>query len=188
MRALAARRRRRRRHNVITGVAAAVAVATLGASIGIAFSNNSSNSGGGGTPNLKLGALTTLGPLRSAPSAGPENVPIPTAAQLAGTSGAATGAAVDGIKCDTSEQTLFHIHAHLTIIATGSPRQVPAGIGIPGAQSQNNAAGPFVSNGTCFYYLHTHAADGVIHIESPIRRTYTLGDFFDEWGQPLGPG
>jgi hypothetical protein len=69
----------------------------------------------------------------------------------------------------------------------GSPRQVPAGIGIPGAQAQNTARGPFISSGTCFYWLHTHAADGIIHIESPVQRTYTLGDFFDEWGQPLGP-
>jgi hypothetical protein len=35
-------------------------------------------------------------------------------------------------------------------------------------------------------WLHTHSADGIIHTESPIKRTYTLGDFFDIWGQPLG--
>jgi hypothetical protein len=35
-------------------------------------------------------------------------------------------------------------------------------------------------------WLHTHSADGIIHTESPIQRTYTLGDFFDIWGQPLG--
>jgi hypothetical protein len=34
-------------------------------------------------------------------------------------------------------------------------------------------------------WLHTHAADGVIHIESPVQRTYKLGEFFDIWGQPL---
>jgi hypothetical protein len=66
----------------------------------------------------------------------------------------------------------------------GSARQVPAGIGIPGARTQNSAKGPFFSSGTCFYWLHTHAADGVIHIESPVQRAYTLGDFFYEWGQP----
>jgi hypothetical protein len=38
-----------------------------------------------------------------------------------------------------------------------------------------------------FYWLHTHAADGIVHIESPVQRTYTLGQFFNEWGQPLGP-
>jgi hypothetical protein len=34
--------------------------------------------------------------------------------------------------------------------------------------------------------LHTHAADGIVHIESPVNRTFTLGEFFDVWGQPLG--
>ena len=37
----------------------------------------------------------------------------------------------------------------------------------------------------CFMWLHTHAADGIIHTESPVERTYTLGEFFDIWGQPL---
>jgi hypothetical protein len=43
------------------------------------------------------------------------------------------------------------------------------------------------AKGTCFYWLHIHAPDGIIHIESPVQRTYSLGDFFDEWRQPLGP-
>ena len=47
------------------------------------------------------------------------------------------------------------------------------------------AAGPAIAQGTCFYWLHTHAADGIIHIESPVHRSFTLGNFFDEWGQPL---
>jgi hypothetical protein len=34
-------------------------------------------------------------------------------------------------------------------------------------------------------WLHTHVPDGVIHLESPVRRGFTLGDFFDEWGLPL---
>ena len=64
---------------------------------------------------------------------------------------------------------------------------MPAGIGIPDAAAQQTQAGPFVDSGKCFYWLHTHAADGIIHIESPVQRTYTLGEFFDEWGQPLSP-
>ena len=46
--------------------------------------------------------------------------------------------------------------------------------------------GPYVGAGQCFYWLHTHAADGIIHVESPVRRTYTLGEFFDIWHEPLG--
>src|SRR5581483_2066788 len=37
----------------------------------------------------------------------------------------------------------------------------------------------------CYYWLHVHAQDGVIHVESPVVQTYTLGQFFDLWGQPL---
>ena len=113
-------------------------------------------------------------------------MPVPAGPALAGTATAATGQPVDGISCQTGEQTLFHIHAHLTIFVNGSARQVPAAIGIPGAQAQATAQGPFIASGTCFYWLHTHAADGIIHIESPVQRTYTLGNFFDVWGQPLG--
>ncbi len=113
-------------------------------------------------------------------------MPVPAAPQLAGVSTAATGQAMDGISCQAGEQSVFHIHAHLTIFVNGAARQIPAAIGIPGAQAQSTANGPFIASGTCFYWLHTHAADGIIHIESPVQRTYTLGNFFDEWGQPLG--
>jgi hypothetical protein len=190
MRALEARRRRRR--SWVAGISAAVVViaAAVGITLAVAGSSDGANLGTGGTPQLKLSSLASLGTLRPAGSpgrAGPEGVPIPRAVPLASTATAATGTDIDGIGCQSSEQTVFHIHAHLTIFVNGSPRQVPAGIGVPGAQAQSTAQGPFVSSGTCFYWLHTHAADGIIHIESPIRRTYTLGDFFDEWGQPLRP-
>jgi hypothetical protein len=185
MRALEAQRRRRRNWLIRVGAAAIVVIAAVGITLAV-----TTRGGGGGTRGPKLAALSTLGTLKPAPSPGPpgpEGVPIPAATPLASTATAATGKEVDGISCQSSEQTIFHIHAHLTIFVKGSPRQVPAGIGIPGAQAQNTAQGPFISSGTCFYWLHTHAADGIIHIESPVQRTYTLGDFFDEWGQPLGP-
>ncbi len=98
-----------------------------------------------------------------------------------------TGRPVDGIRCQTAEQSLFHIHAHVTIFVNGSPRQIPAGVGIPGSHAQNSPQGPVAAGGNCLYWLHTHAPDGIVHVESPVHRTFTLGDFFDEWGQPLGP-
>ena len=42
--------------------------------------------------------------------------------------------------------------------------------------------------GQGIYWLHTHDATGIIHVESPDDRTYTLGQFFDIWGQPLTSG
>jgi hypothetical protein len=185
MRAEQARRQRQRRWRV--GLAVAAVVAAAGLAVGITFATSSGGTNAtAGAP--ELAPLTTLGKLNPAPSAGAlgsEGVPVPNAAPLA--SPASTGQPVDGIGCQTSEQTLFHIHAHLTVFVHGSPRQVPAAIGIPGAQVEQTSAGPFVASGTCFYWLHTHAPDGIIHIESPVQRGYTLGEFFDEWGQPLGP-
>ena len=185
MRAQEARRRRRR--NWLAGLGAGVVVILVAVGITLAVTLGGGSTAGG-TPKLKLAALTTLGSLRAAPApgpAGPEGVPIPAAPPLTGTATKATGQQVDGIGCDTSEQTLFHIHAHLTIFVNGAVRQVPAGIGIPGAQGQRTPNGTFIGSGTCFYWLHTHAADGIVHIESPVQRTYTLGEFFNEWRQPL---
>ncbi|MEY9946887.1 hypothetical protein [Kitasatospora sp. GAS1066B] len=45
--------------------------------------------------------------------------------------------------------------------------------------------GVFVQASNCYYWLHTHASDGIIHIESPTQTRYTLGQFFDIWQQPL---
>jgi hypothetical protein len=185
----AAEARRRRRRLWLAGAAATVVVigAVLGITLGL---TGGSGTGSAGASRLRLAPLSTLGKLQPGPAAGafgPENVPVPAAAALAGTTTAVTGRPVDGIGCDSAEQTLFHIHAHLAIFVNGSARQIPAAIGIPGAQAQATARGPFIATGTCFYWLHTHAADGIIHIESPVRRAYTLGNFFDEWGQPLGP-
>jgi hypothetical protein len=101
---------------------------------------------------------------------------------------ASTGSTtVDGIKCQNREQLLYHIHSHLTVYVHGAPRALPGGIGIPGSTVKNyQGYGPVATGGRCIYWLHTHAPDGVIHVESPIPRIYTLGDFFDVWRQPLG--
>jgi hypothetical protein len=196
MRAQEARRARQRRlftaiGAVVLAIAAAVSIALAVASGGgKPASSNRTPASAGSTPKLRLGQLSTLGTLQPAPSPGPasfEGVPIPAATPLAGTTSAATGQPVDGIRCQTSEQLLFHIHAHVTIFVNGSPRQIPAGVGIPGSHAQNSPQGPVAVGGSCLYWLHTHAPDGIVHVESPVHRIYTLGDFFDEWGQPLGP-
>ncbi|HEX6350001.1 MAG TPA: hypothetical protein VF160_11505 [Candidatus Dormibacteraeota bacterium] len=80
---------------------------------------------------------------------------------------------VANVSCDTGEQLAVHYHAHLEILYQGNEVNVPANIGI---QSD------------CFYWLHTHDTTGVIHIEAPsaqAHHTFTLGDFFHVWDQPL---
>jgi hypothetical protein len=84
------------------------------------------------------------------------------------------GAPIDGIRCDSMEGAVEHIHAHIALIDRGRAVSVPAAIGIP-------------SGTGCLYWVHTHTPDGFIHIESPVRRSFTLGQFFDIWGMDLSP-
>jgi uncharacterized protein (DUF2147 family) len=106
---------------------------------------------------------------------------------LGGLDQEASGQTVDGIACGAMESLAFHIHAHLAAYVEGQPKKIPAGIGITAPrQLQTLADGsPFVGSGGCFYWLHTHTEDGVIHIESPVQRSFTLGQFFDIWNLKL---
>lgn len=69
----------------------------------------------------------------------------------------------------SSEGTVLHIHQHLDIFVHGKPVAVPAEIGIGPGDS-------FIT------ILHTHDATGVIHVESPQKADYTLGQFMQVWG------
>ena len=83
-----------------------------------------------------------------------------------------TGQAVDGIRCEQMEGSVFHIHQHLALYDRGHAIGVPSDVGRPVLAS-------------CLYWIHTHTPDGIIHIESPTFRSFVLGEFFDVWGQPL---
>jgi hypothetical protein len=122
---------------------------------------------------------------RTAKRLGPEGIPLETGRQLAPALTTAPGTIVDGIQCEPLEQLAYHIHAHLQVYVHGQPRKLPAAIGLVDPVAQQTPYGPFYGAQKCYYWLHTHATDGVIHIESPTPRIYTLGNFFDEWRQPL---
>jgi hypothetical protein len=119
------------------------------------------------SPSSNLAPAATVSPRRSTGVAAP--LPV-----------------VNDISCDALESTIFHIHVHLAIFVDGQEKVIPFGVGIgqPWEVSDSDR-GPFVTDGSCFYWIHTHTEDGVLHVESPIRRTFTLGDFFDIWQQPL---
>ncbi|GAA2021941.1 hypothetical protein GCM10009839_18930 [Catenulispora yoronensis] len=101
--------------------------------------------------------------------------------------GPLTGAPVDGIESGSMEQLAFHIHAHLSIYVDGKSKTLPYGIGIirPYQMSADAAGNPFVDGGKGIYWLHTHDSSGIIHMEAPANVSFTLGEFFDMWGQPL---
>lgn len=65
---------------------------------------------------------------------------------------------------------LVHIHPVLKIEVNGQTETIPANLGL---------------KGSCHLPLHTHDDVGTIHVESQVIRDYTLGDFFEVWGQPI---
>jgi hypothetical protein len=65
-----------------------------------------------------------------------------------------------------AEGTTLHEHANVQVFVNGEQQPVPQGIGI----AEELAS------------LHTHTADGLVHVESSQIRDFTLGEFFDVWG------
>ncbi|MFG2949304.1 hypothetical protein [Streptomyces adustus] len=70
------------------------------------------------------------------------------------------------------EGNVLHFHTHLDVLADGKPVVVPADIGI---DLQTDQISP----------LHSHDTDGVIHVESPVKADFSLGQFMTEWGVAL---
>jgi len=77
-----------------------------------------------------------------------------------------------GLPMSASMSEVLHHHDLLQIYVHGHAVAVPSQIGI------NQAEGYLTS-------LHTHDASGIIHVESPTERSFTLGEFFDVWGVRL---
>ncbi len=79
---------------------------------------------------------------------------------------------IDGVECNPVEGANEHVHVALQLYDRGKRVAVPANIGI------SQSAG-------CLYWIHTHGATGFIHIEAPVVKNFTLGQFFDIWGRDL---
>ena len=58
---------------------------------------------------------------------------------------------------------------HIDIFINGQRYIVPSQVGIIPER--------------CLYWLHTHDDSGIIHVESPVAKNYTLGQFFDIWNK-----
>jgi hypothetical protein len=70
-----------------------------------------------------------------------------------------------------AEGTVLHIHQHLDLYVNGKKVGVPALIGI--------------YDNSYITEVHVHDNSGVIHVESPTQKTFTLGQLFGEWGVKL---
>ncbi|MEK9160840.1 MAG: hypothetical protein AAB440_02265 [Patescibacteria group bacterium] len=74
------------------------------------------------------------------------------------------------LSCTTHAAVSYHVHPELTLIIKGEKQIIPRDIGI---------------NALCMRAIHTHTADGTIHIEAPHERDFTLADFFAVWEKPF---
>jgi hypothetical protein len=132
-----------------------------------------------------VGGLVWLGLSKSDSSSPPDNTA--SGNTLAQPWNGLTGQSVDGVSAQTAEQLAYHIHSHLAIYVNGQQKAVPGGIGIvqPWQTQQEQDGSTFIAGGKQIYYLHTHDSSGILHVESPTQSTYTLGQVFAEWNQPL---
>jgi hypothetical protein len=90
------------------------------------------------------------------------------------TSDGGQGQPVAGLSCGLMSED-YHVHSHLSIFLNGQALAVPLHVGIVETSPTNE----------CTYSLHTHDESGKIHVEAPAPGVFTLGQFFQIWGQPL---
>jgi hypothetical protein len=118
---------------------------------------------------LTIGVVVIVALVVTGGRSGASSAPTATPPSI-GTAAPTLARRIDGIPCNTGNVS-YHVHAHLQILYKGRDLEVPANIGI--------------NDNTCVYYLHTHDNSGELHVEAPTYRYFTLGNFFDIWGQPL---
>jgi len=91
---------------------------------------------------------------------------------------------------DPTSDIPMHIHSRLSFFSDGAPVGVPAGIGLANGVWADHSLDTFLdpregAQGQ-LSPLHTHNESGYIHVEARVTRAFTLGEFFDVWGKPLG--
>lgn len=72
------------------------------------------------------------------------------------------------LRTTTDMATEYHIHPELSIVINGEEVVIPTNLGV---------------GRTGMTAIHTHDEKGVIHVEAPIKKDFTLGDFFAVWGK-----
>lgn len=174
-----------------------------------AVGENSVSTGTGScATSLTASSVTLSGPTPTPkPSATPS--PLPASATIGSgeifgvenqfspndgnTSTGGQGQTVDSVfPCKGTMPNTYHVHAFVGILVNGQHVALPDGIGMknPGADGTFAGIPNWTEYASCYYYMHTHDASGVLHIESNISAgqgtsLYNLGQAFDIWGRPL---
>lgn len=173
-----------------TWVAAALVASAALTLSGCGSSNSVSGASSVSTTPLTFSITTTtptstVATPTSKPYIGPNGLPMETGAFLAPATTTRLGAIVDGIQCEPLAQLAYMTYAHLQVYVHGHSRALPGGIGIVDEHPIETSHGLYYGALTCLYWIHTRAADGLIEVQSPVPRTFTLGDLFAIWNQPL---
>ena len=84
------------------------------------------------------------------------------------------GQPIGTMECLASQPIAFHVHTHVAIFLNGQQLAIPTRLGFVTGTSND-----------CHYPLHTHDWSGVIHVHASAPTTFTLGQVFATWGQPL---
>lgn len=147
-----AARRQRRQRWLLTGIGVAL-VAAIAVTIGVVL----------GTHRTSSPAVTAV-PSAPRTTADGRTAPPPWPAPTDPTSRVRDA----GLPMLGEEGSVEHIHAHLDVLVDGQQIQVPAGIGVSEASGRISP-------------LHTHDGSGVVHIESPVKASFSLGQLFTEW-------
>jgi hypothetical protein len=156
-------RRRERRNRLLVWTGAGIAVVLVGGVItGVVVANANTNSAPQAAAALHTSAPTTASGADSPP---PWKAPADPSVR----------AKAAGLSMLSAEGTVEHIHSHLSVTADGKAVTVPALLGIDEA---NASISP----------LHTHDESGIVHVESPVKTTFTLGQVFTEWDVALAAG
>lgn len=79
---------------------------------------------------------------------------------------------VKAMQLPDPSDTVFHIHAQLSIYTNGKKQTIPQNIGVE-QESQ------FLTS------LHTHDAEGLVHMEAVQPYPFKLGQFFTVWNVPF---
>lgn len=96
------------------------------------------------------------------------------------------GQSVDSVGCNKVEHTgNYHVHFYVGLIVNGVQVAIPDAIGIMGPGPESN--GYIKTASTCWYWIHTHDASGMFHIEDPRRllpsaQIFTMQAALAVWG------
>ena len=118
---------------------------------------------------MKKLAVAVAAALLAASCGGTDKNGIPNADPVGG-----FGETVSAVSCDAGgHDAAYHIHAQLAVVLPSGVRaEVPPNIGV---------------SKSCMYWLHTHEADGKLHVEAPSQTVATLADFLEIWRRSANP-